>query len=124
MTLCQDYSYNAYLNVNLSNTILLFCSNVLSVLDQWCSGRQTCKLRVSLLLEFRKSCEEDLASYLQARYSCESGQCTMDILFYSVSILFMYAQYTIPESKLLIYYYIIRGRIVQLMQGRAVNYNN
>ena len=51
-----------------------FCSDILPVLDQWCSGRHACRVKVSLLVDFKHSCPAELTSYLQARYTCESGQ--------------------------------------------------
>ena len=53
---------------------VLFCSDILPVLDQWCSGRQACRFEVALLVRLANSCPEELTSYLQARYTCETGK--------------------------------------------------
>ena len=53
---------------------MLYCRNMLTMLDGWCSGRRSCNVHVSDLHEFRSVCLMDLPSYLQARYTCESGK--------------------------------------------------
>ena len=53
---------------------ILYCRNMLTVLDGWCSGRQSCNIDVSDLHEFRSVCIMDLPSYLQARYTCVPGK--------------------------------------------------
>ena len=69
---CNDW-YHAFTCKYGNFVFLLFCSNVLHVLDQWCSGRYHCRVKVTDLVDF-KTCTEDLTSYLQARYTCESGE--------------------------------------------------
>ena len=59
-----------------------FFSNVLHVLDQRCSGRNGCSVKVSDLLDFKDACTEELTSYLQARYTCESGKLNRSMLIY------------------------------------------
>ena len=55
-------------------TLIITCRSVLEVLDRRCSGRQNCNFLVSLLNEFRRFCTKQLPGYLQARYTCQSGQ--------------------------------------------------
>ena len=52
----------------------IFSSNILTVLDQRCSGRYACRVKVTDFIDYRSSCTTELASYLQARYRCESGK--------------------------------------------------
>jgi len=54
----------------------LGCSNdVLSLLDQWCSGRQQCQFLVTNddLEEANTNCLEILMKYLKIEYSCLKG---------------------------------------------------
>ena len=65
-----------YSSVGLLGKILslfLFCSNVLSVLDQRCSGRYACTFKVTELVGYKNTCTTELTSYLQARYTCAPG---------------------------------------------------
>ena len=51
-----------------------YCRNILTVLDGLCSGRHGCNVKVSDLNEFRSACTRQLPGYLQAKYTCETGQ--------------------------------------------------
>ena len=50
-------------------------SEQLAYLDQLCSGRQTCQLANSNNMEMQEStpCPSGLRSYLEASYTCETG---------------------------------------------------
>ena len=67
-----------------------FCSSVLHVLDQRCSGRYDCAVKVSDLVDFKDACTEELTSYLQARYTCEPGKLNISMLLYLIDISTMY----------------------------------
>ena len=48
-------------------------SNVLTFMEQHCSGRSTCLLPVSSLIPNFKNCTSQLGSYLEVDYSCLKG---------------------------------------------------
>ena len=57
-------------------------SDVLRLLDQFCSGREECHVSVSDPLIVRtQPCPQDLASYLDASYRCIPGQTETFIIY-------------------------------------------
>ena len=48
-------------------------SDALIIMDRFCSGQQSCRVKVNQLEEFISPCPSDMASYLQARYICREG---------------------------------------------------
>ena len=51
----------------------VFCRDVLLIMDRFCSGQQSCSVRVVKLEEFTSPCP-DMNSYLQAMYTCLEGK--------------------------------------------------
>ena len=49
-------------------------TDVLSHLDQKCSGRRECDFNVRSLIEVAQPCPKDLTNYLEATYSCIKGE--------------------------------------------------
>ena len=47
-------------------------SDVMQIMDRFCSGKRTCRVRVVQLEDFTSPCP-DMFSYLQARYTCLEG---------------------------------------------------
>ena len=48
--------------------------NILTSLDRVCSGRQECRAEVSELEKLSQSCSTDYKVYLEAEYSCITGE--------------------------------------------------
>ena len=64
-------------------------SNVLSILDSRCSGRQQCRFGVSdpaVGLLNTTPCPKDFASYLEATYTCQSGNYTYSFLLLCICL--------------------------------------
>ena len=76
---------NAYLTAlqQLDPTTLGCSADVLGYVDRVCSGRSTCEISVASpqLHEFRP-CPEQLTMYLEATYSCLTGQMLYNELSY------------------------------------------
>jgi hypothetical protein len=67
--------HSNFLAINGQDPMFLGCSqDVLSVVDNQCSGRSECNFRIQDQLSSISPCYPDLARYLEARFKCVRGK--------------------------------------------------